>query len=68
MIKKNTVKNNTKPMAYDALLYAGLLEKFIAHIVWNEGITYTTDTKLEDSSVEFTEDDVKILQDIASYV
>lgn len=64
MIKKT---GNT-PINYDALLYAGLLKKFIKHIAWHEGITYTTDMKLEDSDVDFTEQDVKILQDIASEV
>ena len=64
MIKKT---GNTQ-INYDAVLYAGLLKKFIKHIVWHEGITYTTDIKLQDSDAEFTEQDVEILQDIAREV
>lgn len=49
-------------------LYAGLLEKYIKHIVYHESITYTSDSKLDDSDVKFTEEEIKILQDIAMSV
>ena len=51
--------------SYDAILYPGLLKKFITHIAWCEGITYTTDIELKESNVKFTEKEIKILQDIA---
>lgn len=66
--KENTVENTTKPMAYDAFLYA-VLEKYVRYVMEAKGTDFIT---IHDErymcDIKFTDEEWKILQDISKKV